>query len=125
VKTAISEGEESILAAAPSIDGTVEGVGSIRVAGQFKSDVHVQGNLAVDACAKLAGLMHSQNVISGGELHGNIEGSQRVELLSTGVMVGDVKAPSLVVAAGSRMRGRIEFGWDEKSGSAPVANKPG
>jgi hypothetical protein len=32
------------------------------------------------------------------------------------VLNGDLKAGSLTVAAGSRMRGRAEFGWDEKGG---------
>ena len=36
--------------------------------------------------------------------------------LVNGVLNGDLKAGSLTVAAGSRMRGRAEFGWDEKGG---------
>ena len=39
----------------------------------------------------------------------------RVELLDTGVLAGDVKAGSLTVAAGSRMRGQVEFGWAEQA----------
>ena len=34
------------------------------------------------------------------------------------MVVGDVKAGSLTVAAGSRMRGQVEFGWGEKSVSS-------
>ena len=48
----------------------------------------------------------------GGELIGNIENAKRVELLETGVINGDVKAGSLTVAAGSRMRGQVEFGYE-------------
>jgi cytoskeletal protein CcmA (bactofilin family) len=36
-------------------------------------------------------------------------------LLANGVIVGDVKAASITVAAGSRMRGHVEFGWDDKN----------
>jgi cytoskeletal protein CcmA (bactofilin family) len=50
----------------------------------------------------------------GGELEGNIDAASSVELLATGVLNGDLKAASLTVAAGSRMRGQVEFGWDEK-----------
>ena len=53
-------------------------------------------------------------MIVAGELHGNITQAKRVELLDTGIIAGDVKAGSLTVAAGSRMRGQVEFGWDEK-----------
>jgi cytoskeletal protein CcmA (bactofilin family) len=31
-----------------------------------------------------------------------------------GVIVGDVKAGSITVAAGSRMRGNVQFGWDDE-----------
>lgn len=34
------------------------------------------------------------------------------------MIAGDVKAGSLTVAAGSRMRGQVEFGWDERSTKA-------
>ena len=33
------------------------------------------------------------------------------ELLDSGVLNGDLKAGSLTVAAGSRMRGQVEFEW--------------
>jgi hypothetical protein len=36
-----------------------------------------------------------------------------VEFKESGTLVGDLKAGSLIVAAGSRMRGKVEFGWKE------------
>jgi len=33
-------------------------------------------------------------------------------------MNGDLKAGTLTVASGSRMRGRVEFGWDEKASTS-------
>ena len=52
--------------------------------------------------------------VVGGELQGNIESAKRVDVLEGGVIVGDVKAGSITVAAGSRMRGHVEFGWDDE-----------
>ena len=54
------------------------------------------------------------SVAIAGEVEGNIESAAKVELLSTGVINGDIKAGTLTVAAGSRMRGRAEFGWGEE-----------
>jgi len=56
-------------------------------------------------------------VVIGGELEGNIDSASRVELLDSGVLNGNLKAGSLTVAAGSRMRGQVEFGWEEKNAS--------
>lgn len=108
------DGKESFIASDLTIDGKIEGVGNVRIAGRFKGDVHVRGNLTLDAGAHLTGQVSARQVIVGGELHGNIDGAQRVELQETGVLVGDLKAGSLTVAAGSRMRGQVEFGWEEK-----------
>ena len=109
-----TEAKESILAAGLTIEGKIEGAGHVRVAGSFKGDVHVQGNLTIEQGAKITGSVRANTVIVGGELEGNIDAAARVELLQTGVLNGDLKAGSLTVAAGSRMRGRAEFGWDEK-----------
>ena len=38
---------------------------------------------------------------------------------------GDLKAGSLTVAAGSRMRGQVEFGWEDKSAQKPVVRMDG
>jgi cytoskeletal protein CcmA (bactofilin family) len=114
-------GKESLLAAGLTIEGKIEGAGHIRIAGNFKGDVHVQGNLTIEPGAKLTGGVRAQTVIVGGELEGNIDAASRVELLQTGVLNGDLKAGSLTVAAGSRLRGRAEFGWDEKTPSKPGA----
>lgn len=113
---ATPEFKESVLAAGLTIEGKIEGSGHVRVAGSFKGDVHVQGNLTIEQGAKITGSVRANTVIIGGELEGNIDAAARVELLQTGVLNGDLKAGSLTVAAGSRMRGRAEFGWDEKEG---------
>ena len=113
---AAADNKESVLAAGLTIEGKIEGSGNVRVAGNFKGDVHVQGNLTIEQGAKITGSVRANTVVVGGELEGNIDAATRVELLQTGVLNGDLKAGSLTVAAGSRMRGRAEFGWEEKGG---------
>ena len=114
------EGKESLIAADLSIEGKIQGAGHIRIAGRFKGDVHVEGDLTIEVGAKVTGGVRARKVIIAGELEGNIESAQRVELLEGGVVVGDVKAGSVTVAAGSRMRGQVEFGWDEKDAPSPA-----
>lgn len=112
-----AESKETLIAADLAIEGKIEGSGHVRVAGRFKGDVHVQGNLTIEPGAKVTGGVRASTVIIGGELEGNVDAASRVELLETGVLNGDLKAGSLIVAAGSRMRGQAEFGWDEKAQS--------
>src|SRR5436309_1962198 len=109
--------KESVIAPDLTIEGKIEGGGSVRVAGKFKGDVNVQGDLTIEAGAKLTGSVRADKVTIAGELEGNVEQSSHVDLLQTGVVMGDLKAGSVTVAAGARMRGQAEFGWDEGNSS--------
>lgn len=109
--------KESVIASDLTIEGKIVGSGHVRIAGRFKGDVQVDGNVTLDSGAHLEGQVKASVVVVGGELIGNIDNAKRVELLETGVISGDVKAGSLTVAAGSRMRGQVEFGWEETRSS--------
>lgn len=121
-RTAGREAKESVIAADITIEGKIEGAGHVRLAGRFKGDVVIQGDLTVDAGAKLTGSIRANSVAVAGEIEGNIDSASRVELQESGVLNGDLKAGTLTVAAGSRMRGRAEFGWgDEQPGKSSPA----
>ena len=110
---------ESVIGADLLIEGKIEGAGHVRLVGKFKGDVHVDGDLTIEQGAKVTGSVRAGTVVIGGELEGNVDAASRVELLETGVVNGDLTTGSLTVAAGSRMRGQAEFGFDEKERRAP------
>src|SRR3954463_11911823 len=114
-----TEHKESVIASGLTIEGKIEGAGHVRMAGRFKGDVNVEGDLTIEQGAKITGSVRASTVTVGGELDGNIDAASRVELTSTGVLNGDLKAASLTVAAGSRMRGNVSFGWDDVAVAQP------
>src|SRR4029078_10490894 len=117
------EMKESVIASDLTIEGKIVGSGHVRIAGRFKGDVHVDGNLTIDSGANLDGQVKASVITVAGELKGNIENAKKVELLDGGVIMGDVKAGSLTVAAGSRMRGQVEFGWEEDNKKSSLETK--
>jgi cytoskeletal protein CcmA (bactofilin family) len=108
------DNKESLIAAELTIEGKIEGAGHVRMAGRFKGDVNVEGNLTIEAGAKVTGSVRAHTIIIAGELEGNVESAARVELLEGGILNGDLKAGSFTVAAGAKMRGHVAFGWEEK-----------
>ena len=110
--------KESLIAGDITIEGKIEGSGHVRIAGRFKGDVNVQGNVTIEHGAHVTGQIAAATVIVSGEVHGNVNATSRVELLETGTINGDVKAAVLTVAAGSRMRGQADFGWGEQGSGA-------
>ncbi|HEY0528222.1 MAG TPA: polymer-forming cytoskeletal protein [Gemmatimonadaceae bacterium] len=111
--------KETVIAAGLTIDGKIEGAGHVRMAGRFKGDVNVDGDLTIEPGAQITGSVRASTVTIAGDLEGNIDGAERVELLASGVLKGDLKAGSLTVASGSRMRGNVSFGWDEGASPPP------
>ena len=108
--------KESLIASDLTIEGKIEGSGHVRIAGRFKGDVNVQGDLTIEPGAKLAGGVRANKVVVSGELEGNIDSASQVELTNSGAIHGDLKADSLTVAAGSRIRGHVECGnWGDKA----------
>jgi len=85
----------------------------------FRSD----GNVTVEDGAHLAGELRADTIVISGELQGNIHSASHVELMESGAITGDVKAGTLTVTKGSRMRGRVEFGWDTTSPTSGETKK--
>lgn len=112
------EVKESVIASDISIEGRIQGAGHVRIAGRFTGDVAVEGDLTIEVGARVNGGVRARRVIVAGELEGNIEAAQRVEVVESGSMVGDVKAGTVTVAPGARMRGMVEFGWDGGEGAS-------
>ena len=102
---------ESVFGPGVTIEGKIEGDADIRIGGKFKGDIHIKGDLNLDKGAKVSAKVHAANVTIGGELEGNVVAAAQVKLLESGQLLGDLKAATLTVAAGSRMRGNVEFGW--------------
>lgn len=104
---------ESLIAPDIAIEGKIEGAGHVRIAGRFKGDVNVRGDLTIEPGATVTGSVRAEKVTIAGELGGNIEAASHVDLLQSGSLTGDLKAATLTVAAGSRMRGQVDFGWED------------
>lgn len=124
-RTSTSESKESVIASDLTIEGKIEGSGHVRLAGKFKGDVNVQGDLTIEVGARLNGGVKARKVIIAGELEGNVDSAERVELLDSGMMIGDIKAGTVTIAAGSKMRGQVEFGWSKDGGKPGSSNGKG
>ena len=104
---------ESVFGNGVSIEGKIEGDADVRIGGKFKGDIHIKGDLNIEKGAQLTAKIHAGAVTIGGALDGNVVASAGVKILESGQLVGDLKASTLTVAAGSKMRGHVEFGWSE------------
>jgi cytoskeletal protein CcmA (bactofilin family) len=105
--------QESFLGSGVTIEGKMEGNGDVRIAGKFNGDIQIKGNLNIQKGAHLTAKINAEAITIEGELEGTVVASGQITLAESGQVIGDLKAKTLAVAAGSRMRGNVEFGWND------------
>ena len=66
--------------------------------------------------------IHAKSVVVGGQVRGNITADDKVEVAATGTMLGDVRAPRVVLADGAQFKGTIDM--ENKSGSTNRTASP-
>ena len=90
-------------------DGVMRFKQSLRVDGDYTGKVDAQGLLVLGPASKFKGDIVCDEVIIGGEVHGNILAKKRLELLNTAKLHGDIKTAKLKIADGVVFQGKCEM----------------
>jgi cytoskeletal protein CcmA (bactofilin family) len=108
----------TVLSAQDHWEGTLRSQGSVTIRGRLKGQVHATKDVTIDQGAEVEAEIYAQNILIHGTVRGRIEASGRLEILPTGRVVGDVKAPSLVIHEGAKLSGQLRMGRGSET-SAP------
>jgi cytoskeletal protein CcmA (bactofilin family) len=92
------------------IDGTVSGSEPVVVEGTIKGRINVTNDLRIGTKARVEATVHAKNVTVEGKLTGDVSADERVELVASATVDGNIKAPKIVVAEGARFRGAVDMG---------------
>ncbi len=83
------------------IDGDLSFKGSFRIDGSFKGTIDSESTLIVGENGKIEAEIKIGYIVVNGEIKGNIQAKEKVEINSTGRVIGSVTAPKLVVEEGA------------------------
>jgi cytoskeletal protein CcmA (bactofilin family) len=95
----------SILGTGSSFSGDIETKGLIRIDGFFNGSLKTDGKVVISKDARCHGPIRAASVIVGGIVKGSLFCSERVEVLSGAVVVGDIFAPRIDVQDGTQIHG--------------------
>jgi cytoskeletal protein CcmA (bactofilin family) len=93
-----------------TIEGTVTGTEPISIEGTVRGRIDLQSDLVVGTKARIEATVHARNVTVEGKLTGDISADDRVELVASATVDGNIKAPKIVVAEGAKFRGSVDMG---------------
>jgi cytoskeletal protein CcmA (bactofilin family) len=93
-----------------TIDGTITGNEPVLVEGTVRGQIDMTGDLRVGTKARVEATVHAKTVTVEGKLTGDISADDRVELVASATVDGNIKAPKIVVAEGAKFRGNVDMG---------------
>jgi len=102
---------ETIIGPNAYFKGDIQSDGGVRVDGVVEGTINITGNLVVGEGAKIIAEIKANNISISGAIKGNINGN-RVEILETGRVWGDLTINSLLLNEGAYLRGKTTMHGD-------------
>lgn len=103
--------EEKVLDVDASMQGTLsfKDPVNLRINGKFEGNLDVRGSLTIGVSSQVSADIVGDNIVVGGKVKGRIVAKERLTLLPTAVVEGDIFPARLNVAEGAVMEGRCSM----------------
>ncbi|RKH08708.1 polymer-forming cytoskeletal protein [Corallococcus sp. CA053C] len=109
------------------ISGRLTGDEDLTVRGRVEGELTLSRTLIVEPSGVVKANVAVKNAIVSGVVVGNINATESVELTHEGRMVGDIRAPRVIIVDGASFRGRVDMGDVEPGrlpAERPAVNRP-
>ncbi len=110
--------EATIIGADITVVGRIDGQEDLRVRGRVEGSIRLSETLYVDAEGVVQADVEARDVVVAGVLIGNVTASSSVTLEAGARLVGNLRAPRLIIADGAGFRGEVEMGRGGEGASA-------
>ena len=97
------------------IKGDIEASGFTRVDGSVKGNLHAEGRVVVGRGARMKSNIIGTSVIIGGVVDGNILASERVVVLSSAMILGDITTRRIEAGEGCLIHGKVKICQTQES----------
>ena len=110
-------GEETFtfLARGFEFKGTLTFEGTVRIDGMVSGAIYSKGTVILGEQAVIEGDISAGTIVSGGTINGNLTATERVHLLPSALLIGDLETPFLKVEEGVQLHGNCETEGRDKS----------
>ena len=107
-------------------NGEMSGSEDVYVAGEIEGSIELNENeLIVGSSGDVRAQVKARTITVSGHLKGQVRAEERIEILKTGSLEGDLETAQIVIEDGAVFRGSIDILKPEQSGNAlPQGNKP-
>jgi len=103
-------GGNTVIGPSILISGKLTGDEDLTVRGRVEGELSLNRTLIVESSGVVKANVTVKNAVVSGVVVGNIQASESVELTHEGRMVGDIRAPRVIIVDGASFRGRVDMG---------------
>ena len=123
-RPATAKANRTHVASGSKVVGRVTGDAELVIDGHLDGEVELKSHVVVGEKGRVDGTVRAVSVQLAGKVKGNIEGEERVEVLPSGSLEGDVTAPRVMIADGAFFKGKVEMTAPAPIKSAKPEPKP-
>ena len=98
-----------MIGAKTTFKGEITGDEDILVEGVVEGQVHITKDLRVGPGGVVKAKVQAQSVVVSGELVGDCSATHRVEIQASGKLLGNIRAPRVVIAEGASFKGNSDM----------------
>src|SRR3990172_3800692 len=91
------------------IKGELHGEEDLIIEGRVEGEISLKKHLVIESTGVILADIQTENITIKGEMRGNMIASEKVEILANARVVGDIRAPRVVIEDGAHFKGHIEM----------------
>lgn len=114
----MDDGNITLLAKGVELKGEIKVEGTVRIDGRLEGDVHTKGEVIVGEDGLVKGAIYAGSLISSGRIKATVTATERVQLLKTAILIGEVHCPVMSMEEGAKFQGVSDMGvtaWPEEA----------
>ncbi|MDR3114912.1 MAG: polymer-forming cytoskeletal protein [Treponema sp.] len=113
----------TIVGPGTTVKGAIEAAGFTRIDGSVQGDVHVKGRVAIGEKARLKSNISGTSITVGGVIYGNVIASERLVILATGLVLGDIITRRIQADEGCLIHGKVRVCHDDEQWDRAMAEQ--
>lgn len=112
----------TLLAKGVVLKGEIHVEGTVRIDGRLDGDIQTKGQVIIGEDGLVQGTITAGSVVSSGRIKAKVMANERVQLMKTATLIGEVLTPLLVIEEGAKLQGVTDMGvtpWTDELPKLP------
>lgn len=105
----VNETIQTIVGLDSHLVGVINAENSLRLEGSFSGEINSQGMVFVGYKSIVKANIHALRLVVAGEVLGDVEVVDSIDILSTGKLTGDIRGKKLTIDEGAFFKGKVNM----------------